>query len=157
MRKVEISMGRKIFDLLDELNNSFHKNLEGYFAKWSLTSSQILVLTLLDKNKEMKISEIASSMGFADSNISGIVDRLENADFVERIRSMDDRRIVKVKLAKKAYELKKDFDLNVEELFSQLLNKTSEEELDEIITSLEKLKSLIPKKPTRLIQPNNCE
>lgn len=148
---MEISMGRKIFSLLDELSCSFHKNLEEYFAKWSLTSSQILVLTLLDKNKEMKISDIASSIGFADSNISGIVDRLENANFVQRIRSTEDRRIVKVALAERAYELKKDFDLNIEGFFAQLLNRTSQEELNEIIASLEKLKSLIPKKSTQLL------
>ncbi len=148
---MEISMGRKIFSLLDELNSSFHKNLEAYFAKWSLTSSQILVLALLDKHIEMKISDIASNMGFADSNISGIVDRLENANFVERIRSTEDRRIVKVKLAQKAYDFKKDFDLNIEEFFSQLLSRTSQEEMNEIITSLEKLKDLIPQKSTQLL------
>lgn len=146
MRKVEASMGRKIFYLLNELNTGFHKNLEGYFARWSLTSSQILVLALLDKHKEMKISEIASSMGLADSNISGIVDRLENSDFVERTRSTADRRIVKVKLTSKAHELKKEFDLNVEEFFSQLLNRTSQDDLENIIANLEKLKSLISQK-----------
>ncbi len=145
---MEVSIGRRIFDLLNEVNSVFHKNLEEYFAKWSLTSSQILVLTLLDKHKEMKISEIAAAMGFADSNISGIVDRLENADFAERVRSTEDRRIVKVKLAPKAYELKKDFDLSVEGYFNQFLNKASQEELDGMVANLEKLRQLITRKET---------
>ena len=143
-----VSTGRKIFDLLNEVNSVFHKNLEEYFAKWSLTSSQILVLALLDKHKEMKISEIAASMGFADSNISGIVDRLENADYVERFRNTEDRRIVKVKLAKKSYELKKDFDLSIEGYFNQFLSKASQEELDGMVANLEKLRHLITRKET---------
>jgi len=140
---MSVSAGRKIFDLLNEVNSSFHKSVEEYFSKWSLTTSQILVLTLLDKHKEMKISEIAAKMGFADSNISGIVDRLENARFVGRTRSTEDRRIVKVSLADKALELKKDFDLSIEEYFNQFVRKTSREELDEMIANLEKLKQLI--------------
>lgn len=83
---VSISKGQRIFNLLNELNASFHKNLQNYYAKWSLTTSQFIVLALLDKHKEMKISEIANKTGFPDSNISGIVDRLENAGFVERVR-----------------------------------------------------------------------
>ena len=140
---MQILTARKIFDLLNELNTIFNKNLADYFARWSLTTSQILVLSLLDKHGEMKISDIAGSMGFADSNVSGIVDRLENAGFVERARSTKDRRIVKVKLAQKALDLKKEFNLNFEDFFHQLQNRASQEELDEIIVNLEKLKSLI--------------
>ncbi len=140
---MSVSAARKIFDLLNEVNSSFRKSVEEYFSKWSLTTSQILVLTLLDKHKEMKISEIAAKMGFADSNISGIVDRLESAGFVTRTRSTEDRRIVKVSLADKAFELKKDFDLSIEEYFNQFIAKTSREELDEMIASLEKLKQLL--------------
>ena len=140
---MSVSAAKKIFDLLNEVNSSFRKSVEEYFSKWSLTTSQILVLTLLDKHKEMKISEIATKMGFADSNISGIVDRLENAGFVERTRSTEDRRIVKVSLADKAFELKKDFDISIEEYFNQFIAKTSREELDEMIASLEKLKQLL--------------
>ncbi|HWR60058.1 MAG TPA: MarR family transcriptional regulator, partial [Clostridia bacterium] len=146
LNAMDVSTGRKIFDLLNEVNSSFHKNLEEYFAKWSLTASQILVLTLLDKHEEMKISEIAARMGFADSNVSGIVDRLENAGFVGRTRSTEDRRIVKVSLADKALELKKEFDLSIEEYFNQFLKRTSQEELDSMVTNLEKLKQLLSRK-----------
>lgn len=146
LNAMDVSTGRKIFDLLNEVNSSFHKNLEEYFAKWSLTASQILVLTLLDKHEEMKISEIAARMGFADSNVSGIVDRLENAGFVGRTRSTEDRRIVKVSLADKALELKKEFDLSIEEYFNQFLKRISQEELDSMVTNLEKLKQLLARK-----------
>lgn len=86
---VSISKGQKIFNLLNELNAYFHKNLQNYYAKWSLSTSQIIVLALLDKHKDMKISEIANKAGFPDSNISSIVDRLENAGFVERVRCLE--------------------------------------------------------------------
>lgn len=145
---MQVPASRKIFDLLNELNTIFHRNLTGYFAQWSLTASQILVLMLLGRHGEMKISDIAGSMGFADSNISGIVDRLENAGFVERKRSTEDRRIVKVKLSRKAFDLKKDLDLNFEDFFRQLQNKASQEELDEIVDNLEKLKILLSQPTT---------
>jgi len=143
---LKIPAERRIFELLSELNDIFHRNLEEYFSQWSLTASQILVLSLLHKNGEMKISSIAASMGFADSNASGIVDRLESAGFVERTRSAEDRRIVKVKLTSKAYDMENDFILDIEDFFRQLLNKASRKELDNIAVCLERLKSLISRK-----------
>lgn len=132
--------GKRIFDLLKELNALFNKNLKQYFTQWGLTSPQILVLSLLGESKEMKISDIACSMGMADSNISGIVDRLEKTGFVERIRSTEDRRIVKVKLTDKVDEIENNLVTELENYFTQILSKFSQDELDEIIMSMEKLK-----------------
>lgn len=135
--------GRQIFDLLNELQTIFNKKFETYFSKWSLTSSQILILSLLDNHSELKISEIAAHIGLPDSNVSGIVDRLEKGGYVERIRSLEDRRVVKVKPTNKVNEIKQHFNLNVEEYFRLILDKISQEELDEIAYHLEKLKNLI--------------
>lgn len=136
--------GRQIFDLLNELQTIFNRSLELYFSKWSLTSSQILVLSLLHNHPELRISEIAASIGLPDSNISGIIDRLEKAGYVERARSTKDRRVVNVKLTGKVNEIKKEFDLNLEEYFRQLLEKNTQKEIDEIAHNLEKLKSMLP-------------
>lgn len=106
------------------------------------------MLSLLDKQQEMRISDIAAKMGYADSNVSGIVDRLENAGFVKRSRSDTDRRIVKVSLTDKAYELKKDFSLNLEEYFSRFMSMTTQKELQGIAENLEKLKLLLACKDT---------
>lgn len=133
--------GKRIFDLLKELNAIFNKNIKQYFIKWDLTSPQILVLSLLDEAKEMKISDIACSMGMADSNISGIVDRLEKTGLVERVRSTEDRRIVKVRLTDKVEEMEKNYVSELENYFSHLLSKFSQHELDEIIMSMEHLKN----------------
>ncbi len=137
--------GWEIFDLLNELQTTFHKSLEDYFCKWSLTSSQILVLSLLDDHTELKISEIAANISLPDSNVSGIIDRLEKAGYAQRTRGVKDKRVVKVKLTNKAHDIKKDFDLNVKKYFQQLLDKTSQDEIDEIAYNLEKLKNLITK------------
>lgn len=135
--------GRQIFHLLYELQTIFNKNMEAYFSKWSLTSSQILILSLLDSHPGLKIGDIAANVGLPDSNVSGIVDRLEKAGYVERIRSTEDRRVVKVKPTNKVNEIKREFDLNVEKYFHQLLGNSSQDEIDEIVHNLEKLKSLI--------------
>jgi DNA-binding MarR family transcriptional regulator len=133
--------GKRLYDLLKELNLIFSKNLKQYFTQWNLTAPQILVLTLLDEAGEMKISDIAGKMGMADSNISGIVDRLEKAGLAERIRSTEDRRIVRVRLTGKVTEIKKNFDSNIEESFSRMLSKFSPDELEDIIACMVKLKN----------------
>lgn len=135
--------GRKIYDLLKEINAIFSRNLRQHFTQWGLTAPQILVLSLLYESGEMKISDIACNMCMADSNISGIVDRLEKTGMVDRVRNSEDRRIVKVKHTAKVDDMMKNFDSDLEKYFSLMLAKLSQNELNEIISYMGILKEKI--------------
>lgn len=132
--------GKRIYNLLKELNTLFSKKLEFYFTRWGLTAPQIFVLSLLKENGEMKISEIADAMSLADSNVSGIVDRLEKTGYVERVRSSKDRRIVKARPTGKVDGLVRDYDSGLKEYFSQVLSNLSPKELGEIVDCMEMLR-----------------
>jgi len=132
--------GRRLFNLLKEINSLFDKDIREHLAKWNITIPQVSVLSLLRENSEMKISELAFGMGLADSNITGIVDRLEQVGLVERIRSMKDRRIVKVRLTCKAHEMIRELESDIEKYFSKLIERFSKNELSDIITCMETLK-----------------
>ena len=140
MKVLNEDPGRKIYSLLKELNTIFNKNLREYLEGWNITAQQIMVLSLLRERGEMKISEIAYGMDLADSNISGIVDRLEHNGLVERMRSLKDRRIVKVRLTGKAEDMIKDLDTDIGKYFSHIIDRFTESELDGIITSIEMLR-----------------
>lgn len=67
-----------------------------YYGKFNLTYPQSIVLTILQSDGPMPISALAEAAGSANSTISGVVDRLEKMDLVERIRSDTDRRVIYV-------------------------------------------------------------
>lgn len=137
------SSGEKIISLLQEINSSLEKNLRMHFSDWGLTTPQIIIISVLNKFGDMKISDISNKVSMADSTISGIVDRLEKMEFVERIRSHEDRRIVKVRLTEKSKKMKKDFNLCLENYFSLLLKDVTKTDIENIITGMEKLRNLL--------------
>ena len=55
------------------------------------------IVSLLDRHGEMPMSRLADMLDVSDSNASGVVDRLEERGYVERVRVPDDRRVVHVR------------------------------------------------------------
>ena len=67
-----------------------------YYGKLNLTYPQSIVLAILEADGPMPISALAEAAGSANSTISGVVDRLEKMDLVQRVRSDPDRRVIYV-------------------------------------------------------------
>jgi len=60
--------------------------------------TQTHILSMLDRHGEMPMSRLAEMLDVSLSNASGVVDRLEDRGFVERLRVPDDRRVVLVRV-----------------------------------------------------------
>lgn len=124
-------------DLADEIRKStpFHcreqeaylnlvrtyEHLSGDFArlfkKHGLSDPQYNALRILrGEGKPMQVYQIAERMVTPQTDITRLVDRLENAGFVERERCGDDRRVVWVTLTNKGKAVLKKLDRPVMEL-----------------------------------------
>src|SRR5579885_1842444 len=70
------------------------------FREYGLTPSQYNVLRILrGEGKPLPILEIASRTITVVPGITGLIDRLEKAGFVNRVRCEKDRRVIYVTLA----------------------------------------------------------
>ena len=67
-----------------------------YYGKLNLTYPQSIVLAILETDGPMPISALAEAAGSANSTISGVVDRLEKMDLVQRVRSTPTVRVIYV-------------------------------------------------------------
>lgn len=114
-----------------------------------ITMPQGMVIGILHKQGEMKISELSEKIGLSNSTVSGIIDRLEKQDFVERVRSQEDRRIVFVRLSRQFAKVHKGFDKIAEEQFAKMIESGSEEELNKVIEGLKTLKIILDRKDDR--------
>ena len=56
------------------------------------------LMSMLDRHGPMTMSRIAELLGVSVSNVTGIIDRIEERGLVERIRNPNDRRVVHVPL-----------------------------------------------------------
>jgi DNA-binding MarR family transcriptional regulator len=63
-----------------------------------VTARQATLLWLVKRRPGLSLAELAAEEGISPPAMSGHVDRLERAGFIERVRSSDDRRRVGLRL-----------------------------------------------------------
>jgi DNA-binding MarR family transcriptional regulator len=106
-----------------------------------LTPSQYNVLRILrGEGKPLPILEIASRTITVVPGITGLIDRLEQAGFVNRLRCEKDRRVIYVALTDHATTTLADLDEPLLALHRKLLGHLSQGELKDLSRLLEKLR-----------------
>lgn len=140
---MEMNYGKVIVSLLKQARTTLDKNIRDYFGDCGLTMPQMAVLTILGQHGEMRISDISEKMGLTNSTTSGIIDRLERMEIVERIRQDRDRRVVKVVLTQKASDVDQNIDLMMDKYFQNLFSKASEEDLKAVIKGFEIINKIL--------------
>ncbi|MGM0640950.1 MAG: MarR family winged helix-turn-helix transcriptional regulator [Thermotogota bacterium] len=127
---------KKIMDLVG-------KAVKSEFKEKNLTSSQVMLIGILSHKKELKTSELSKELGLSNSTVSGILDRLEEKNLIERTRSDKDRRVIKVRLNKEFQNSMIDKYMGVEEKITNIINKSPNEEIDFIFKGLENLRKML--------------
>src|SRR5438034_1057884 len=106
-----------------------------------LTPSQYNILRILrGEGRSLPILEIASRTITVVPGITGLIDRLEQAGFVNRVRCEKDRRVIFVALAEKASKALAALDEPLQALHKKLTGHLSQAELKELSRLLEKLR-----------------
>jgi len=115
------------------------RQFRSYFSQLDLTFPQALVLTVLGEEGAMPISRLARQTGSANSTVSGIVDRLEKLQLVERVRSEEDRRVIYVALTDRYRAMQEKKEPSVSAYLAGLLREVPDEEMSGICVALDKL------------------
>src|SRR5262245_40737328 len=111
------------------------------FREYGLTPSQYNILRILrGEGKPLPILEIASRTITVVPGITGLIDRLEQAGFVNRLRCEKDRRVIYVALTDHGTETLAVLDEPLLALHRKLLGHVSQPELKEVIRLLEKVR-----------------
>lgn len=74
-------------------------------ADYELTPPQFNALQFLVDEGELTISELSSKLYLAPSTITDLIDRMEKSVLVQRTRDGQDRRIVKVQVQERGYQV----------------------------------------------------
>jgi DNA-binding MarR family transcriptional regulator len=116
-----------------------HKRLEADLEKQGLTPPQFYVLATIGYAGGLPFGEIGAKMMVTVSNLTGIVDRLEEKNLVTRERDERDRRVVRVVLTDRGAKLYKNtiplFEKSISAIFTPL-NKAQQKELSAILRKL---------------------
>lgn len=133
----EISM--LIKEVYSSTMNILSKNLKDS----GLTHQQIMVIKLVAHKREITISELCEEMSLAKGTVSGIVQRLESADYVKKVKHENDKRNTYVTFSQKGLEFAMEFRNKINESFNEVFKNFTQEEMDEAKASLRKLRDKI--------------
>lgn len=125
-------------------NDQFQNRFGRLFREYGLTGSQYNVLRILrGEGKPLPSQEIAERMIQVVPAMTGLIDRLEKQELVERERCTKDRRVVYVRLTPKALKLLDKLDGPVMDLHLRLTGHLTQAELKELSRLLEKARSSV--------------
>jgi DNA-binding MarR family transcriptional regulator len=111
------------------------------FREYGLTGSQYNILRILrGEGKPLPILEIANRTVTVVPGITGLIDRLEQAGFVQRERCEKDRRVIYVAITAQGTKVLSELDKPVLSHHEKLMGHLSQAELKELSRLLEKVR-----------------
>jgi DNA-binding MarR family transcriptional regulator len=99
----------------------------------------------LEKEGTLRISEVASRLMIPRPQMTHLIDRLVDLNLVERQMEAADRRTINVTITDKARTMLKEMDSVVKSNIRDALSSLTDEEMQELLASVKKLREIFSK------------
>ena len=128
---------------LGETSRIMRRYYDRGVAALGVTTAQWRVLLRLAREPGLKQVELAERMDVEPITACRIVDRLEEAGLVERLRDPEDRRAWRLELTGKAEPLVKRLGAIAEEMSSEAFAELSEQEIETVRSCLARIRDSV--------------
>lgn len=137
---------RRVFQVVNEHSKEAER-------KTGITGPQLWAIKTIADGAPIMVSELASRMHLHAATVVGILDRLEARGLARRVRSQEDRRVVRVELTAQGERLVKKAPEVAQGLLVSGLEKLNTKNLKNIAASLDQLVEILGAQgiPPRLI------
>jgi DNA-binding MarR family transcriptional regulator len=108
-------------------------------ARLGITATQLNVLKLLDEIGSLSLTELSRRLAAQNSAVTGVVDRMVQADLVVREQSADDRRVWRIRLSDKGRSLARSAVVVPWNLLKRALATLDADEKEQLIATLQKV------------------
>ncbi|MDD5168745.1 MAG: MarR family transcriptional regulator [Syntrophales bacterium] len=123
---------RRVFQVVNEKSKKAKRET-------GLTGPQLWAIKVIGETSPIRVSDLAQKMYIHPATAVGILNRLEAADLIKRIRTNDDRRVVRVELTDAGNALVTKAPQVAQGLLVAGLEELQVKTLREIAVSLEEL------------------
>ncbi len=114
-------------------------------VRLGISMTQLHVMHLLQRHGELPMSHLAEMLDVSMSAATGLVDRVEERGFVERIRVPEDRRVVLARITDSGRRMLDDVELVRAELMEQVLDELDEDQIAGVASALASIRSALEK------------
>jgi DNA-binding MarR family transcriptional regulator len=113
--------------------------------KDNITLPQCLILEFIHREGELKMTDLANSMGVTTAAMTGIIDRLVRDGYIARNFDPQDRRVIKVKLTTKANTLVKRINQQKRQMVIKIFGKISASDRQDYLRIVTQIKDMLIK------------
>jgi DNA-binding MarR family transcriptional regulator len=112
-------------------------------VKQAVSMTHLHVMWLLEHHSDLTMGHLADMLDVSLSNATGLIDRMEERGFVERVRVPDDRRIVQVRLSPKGREMLEDVEVLKSTMLRKVLGRLNRAQLERLSSTIEDVRKAI--------------
>lgn len=149
MKKRDMSFfefNNSIFSMIREISQKIDTLLMSTAQEYGITTLQLkMIITLSSRGEAISMGNLGKSVGVTGGNISNICKKLEKAGFVNRIRSVEDERVVNVELTEMGEKACDSVEVYFDKIRNDIPKDVSGVHMDTIIKELEELNKLLDK------------
>jgi DNA-binding MarR family transcriptional regulator len=138
----------RLADLVMTMQRCFMIRLSEELARGQVSFPQFFLLGHIATHDSLSMSEIATKMNHSTAAATGLVDRLENLDYVQRAHAANDRRKVLVKITKKGTALVERIRQDIVNNLSQVMDLLPPDEQKAWLSIYEKIYAFCQSKNT---------
>jgi DNA-binding MarR family transcriptional regulator len=136
---------QKMNQILPEIMKGFMRRQNNDVCKGKITLPQLLILELLSRQGESKMTDLAKFMQVTTAASTGIAQRLVLLGYVQREYDASDRRIVRIKLSAKGAGLLKKISQQRAQSVTKIFSQISEDDRGEYLRILMQVKDILDK------------
>lgn len=136
----------RILEIMRSFAHGIDKKNNNDLCKGTITFPQFIILDLLFRKNNSKMTDIAKLMNITTAAVTGMIDRLEKLLYVERIHDIKDRRIINIKLTKKGFKIVSNIHSQRRNTIISMFEKISEPERKEYLRILTKVQNTMLEK-----------
>jgi DNA-binding MarR family transcriptional regulator len=112
-------------------------------VRHGVSMAHLHLMSMLDRHGELPMSRVAELLGVSDSNATGLVDRMEEHGFVERVRHPEDRRVVLVRVSDRGRQILADVEVLRDDLVVRILGRLDTPRLERLAQALDDVRSAV--------------
>ncbi len=138
-----LNFADQVNELIPTLMREFARKGSNELCKGKITFPQFLILDFLTRENESTMTDISRFMRVTTATMTGIVNRLVEAGYCQRIFDPQDRRIVMMKLTSRGESIVRKLNDERRKMIVDVFGKLSQKERDDYLHILSRIHEMV--------------
>ena len=150
MRTIDTSRTKAGDPAVEQIVSDIHDMMVGFrcagtarLVKSGVSMTHMHVMWLLQHHGALPMSRLAELLDVSLSNATGIIDRMEERELVERVRVPDDRRVVLVRIGQKGIDAIEQTESLKHDRLTSILGRLDAAQVDRVAAALDDIRAAV--------------